>query len=252
MAKKLDIFKLSIIGSGDWDTNLIGLFADTRSGIYRIYGDPENSPWTEKGYILTQNMEDILTLSDAVIIASTMESRYKHISEALDHDCHVWVEPPFCQTAKDAYELVRKANENGKLLFINHPFCYSSMLASFLPFGAQREVVKRVRASYRVKPCISEKLLVSRMIGLLVYLDLPFSKFELQVQTGLEPEICLFDVEFNNGFIFRWNLLKNAEYVQVEARNAFLSSIETSDLYARTDGEHGLEVMRALEFLMND
>ena len=245
------VMKLSIIGSGDWDTNLIILFADA-PGVHRIYGSPDNSPWTEQGYVLTECLESILTESDAVVIASVPESRYKHISEALDHDCHVWIEPPFCSNAKDAYDLVRKANEKGKLLFINHPFCYSSMLSSFLPFGAERDIVKQVRASYRVKAPLLKAMLKSRMIALLVYLGLPLSKFELQVAKGVSLEICLFEVEYKNGFIFQWDIAKDSESCQIEARRAFLSAIETQDHFCRTDGEHGLEVMRIMEFLADN
>jgi len=240
--------KLSIIGSGDWDTNLIMLFAYA-PGVHRIYGSPDNSLWTDQGFILTECLESILAESEAVVIASIPESRYKHISEALDHDCHVWIEPPFCSNAKEAYDLVRMANEKGKLLFINHPFCYSSMLASFLPFGAERDIVQQVRASYATQPSFPEAMLKSRMIALLVYLGLPFSKFELQVVTGASPEVCLFEVEYKNGFTFQWDILKNRESCQIEARAAFLSAIETEDHFCRTDGEHGLEVMRIMEFL---
>jgi hypothetical protein len=275
MAQLENIMKLSIIGSGDWDTKLIEVFdalggehvfyssyehrlqkvtqPPIGPGVHLIYGNSDHSPWSVKGFHLTEDIGKILSESDAVVIASVISDRYKYAHEALEAGCHVWIEPPMAFNAKDAYGLVKSANEKDKLLFVGHRLCYSSLLASMLPFGADRDIIRSVEGIHKRRyikgPEVNPLwLLGTDMVALQVYLGLPFSKFMLDIDSHAREDEYRVEVEFKNGFIFTWDILKNEEDLLTEAAKAFLISIETKDHYARTDGEHGLEVVRALEF----
>jgi hypothetical protein len=252
MAQLENIMRLSIIGSGDWDTRLITIF-DELKGVHLVYGSPDHSPWSGKGFHLTEDIGKILLESDAVVIASVTSTRYKHVMEALEAGCHVWIEPPMAFNAKDAYELVKIANEKNLLLFVGHQLCYASLLTSMLPFGSDRDIIRSVKGIHKRRyikgPEVNPLwILGSDMVALQVYLGLPVSKFTLDVDGHASEDEYRLEVEFKNGFIFTWDIWKNEEDLLTEAAKAFLSSIETKDHFARTDGEHGLEVVRALEF----
>jgi len=59
-------------------------------------------------------------------------------------------------------------------------------------------------------------------------------------------------VRYANGFSAKWDLLKNKEDLVMAACIEFLKGTTYKEPYAATDGEHGLEVIRAMEWLLAD
>ena len=75
---------------------------------------------------ITDNYQDLLNDSqlDAVVIATPVNFHYQLAKEALLTGKHVLIEKPMTSNAKEAEELIRIAEENNKVLMVDHTFEY--------------------------------------------------------------------------------------------------------------------------------
>ena len=248
--------KLSIIGSGHWGSILISKFNELLpEGIHLVYGHQNIDYFHEEGISFTEDIGKLMDESDAVVIASPPESHFSLAYMALENNCHVWVEKPMCLNSVDAYKLVKLANKRKKLLFVDHQLCYADIVTS-LEMGSHEQLIE-VAGIFK-KKYSAEKTLNSawnlgiHLVALAVYLDFPLSKFTLITSDTAPVNIRAFKVRYANGFSAKWDLLKNKEDLVMAACKAFLEGMTYDEPYAATNGEHGLEVIRTMEWLLAD
>jgi len=247
--------KLSIIGSGHWGSILIPKFEDLLpEGVHLVYGHQNIDFFHEEGISFTEDIKQVMDESDAVVIASPPETHFNLAYMALENDCHVWVEKPMCLNSPDAYKLARLANKKKKLLFVDHQLCYSDMVHSFT--GRDSDILE-VAGIFKKKYSAEKKLnsawnLGIHLVAIAVYLNIPLSKFTLVTSHAAPVNMRMFKVRCVNGYSARWDLLKNKEDLVMAACKAFLEGVTYNKPYTATNGEHGLEVIRAMEWLLAD
>ena len=247
---------MAIIGSGHWGSILIAKFKTLLpDGIHLVYGHQNIDFFHEEGIRFTEDMGQLMEESDAVVIASPPESHFNLAYMALEHNCHTWVEKPMCLNSPDAYKLVKLANERKKLLFVDHQLCYADIVTS-LEMGSPEQLIE-VAGIFKEKFSAEKKLNSAwnvgiHLVALATYLELPLSKFTLITSDAAPVDIRAFKVRYANGFSAKWDLLKNKEDLVMAACIEFLKGTTYKEPYAATDGEHGLEVIRAMEWLLAD
>jgi len=249
--------KLSIIGSGDWGSILIEKFESLLTeGVHLVYGHQNIDYYHEEGIEFTEDIGKLMDESDAVVIASPPETHFDLAYAALQSDCHVWVEKPMCLNSPNAYKLVWLANEKKKLLFVDHQLCYATGIKNLLGWYEGDEIIEA--AGIFKKKFSAEKNLNSawnlgiHLVAIAIYLDIPLSKFTLHTTHTGSANMRAFRIRAGNGFTSRWDIKKNEEDLVALACCEFLKAIASGDYNVRTDGEHGLEVIRAMEWLIAD
>ncbi len=250
---------LSIIGSGHWGSILIEKFNEILSdGIHLVYGHQNIDYYNEEGIEFTEDIGKLMDESDSVVIATPPETHFDLAYTALQSDCHVWVEKPMCLNSPDAYMLVKLANERKKLLFVDHQLCYSDTIDSLVMDDDDQLI--EVAGIFKKKLSAEKNLnsawnLGIHLVALLVYLDLPLSKFTLVTSHSSPVESRVFRVRYANGFSAQWDIRKSKDDLVLNACIEFLKAItyRTDRVpYAKTNGEHGLEVIRTMEWLIAD
>lgn len=248
---------LSIIGSGHWGSILIEKFHEILSdGIHLVYGHQNIDYYHEEGIKFTEDISQLMDESDVVVIATPPETHFNLAYMALENDCHVWVEKPMCLNNPDAYKLVRLANERKKLLFVDHQLCYAEGIKNLLGWYEGDEIIEA--AGIFKKKSSAEKKLNSawnvgiHLVAIAIYLGIPLSKFTLHTSHTALAKMRTFRIRAGNGFTSRWDILKNEEDLVLLACCEFMKAIASGDHNVRTDGEHGLEVIRAMEWLVAD
>lgn len=123
--------KVGIVGLGYWGPNLIRNFlaqknvkdviaCDSRSE--RLDFIKSKSP----SVLVTNNYEDLLKGdTDAIVIATPVESHFSLAKKALESGKHVWVEKPFTSTSQQAEELLEMSEKKNLRIFIDHTFIYT-------------------------------------------------------------------------------------------------------------------------------
>lgn len=123
--------KVGIVGLGYWGPNLIRNFlaqknvkdviaCDSRSE--RLDFVKSKSP----SVLVTNNYEDLLNGdTDAIVIATPVESHFSLAKKALKSGKHVWVEKPFTSTSQQAEDLLEMAEKKNLRIFIDHTFIYT-------------------------------------------------------------------------------------------------------------------------------
>jgi len=250
--------KLSVIGSGHWGSILIPKFdALLSEGVYLVYGHQNIDYFHEEGIKFTEDIPALMKESDAVVIASPAELHFNLAYMALEHNCHVWVEKPLCLNSSDAYKLTRLANEKGKLLFVDHQLCYSRSVDYLVRFNAPVNEIVEATGIFK-KKFSSEKKLNSawnmgiHLVAIAVYQRIPLSKFTLHTSYTSEENVRSFSVWLQNDMTIEWDILNHKEDMVQNACKAFLRGMTMKHPWARTGGDHGLEVIRAMEWLLAD
>jgi len=120
---------IAVIGYGYWGKNLVRNFYDI--GTLRIVCDmnPEKLAESGKQYKdleTTLNIEDVLADSQikSVVIATPAVTHYELVKKALLVGKDVFIEKPLALKAAEGAELVRLAEEKGRILMVGHILHY--------------------------------------------------------------------------------------------------------------------------------
>jgi predicted dehydrogenase len=125
---------LAVLGAGRWGTHLIRNFwADDRATIVAI-ADPSDDRLKQvaqrfnfgNSVDLTQNWRDLLGRSgvDAIVVATPAVTHFEIIEAALTQGYHVLAEKPLTLSASDAYALCHLAQEQQRLLVVDHTYLF--------------------------------------------------------------------------------------------------------------------------------
>ena len=64
--------------------------------------------------------EEALSAAEAVSVVVPTQQHFEIASQALESDCHIFIEKPICQTLDEADRLLRLAEHRGRLLQVGH------------------------------------------------------------------------------------------------------------------------------------
>jgi len=123
--------KIGVIGLGYWGPNLVRNFLaqkEVRKVIAcdlkesRLQNIKEKFPAAE----LTNDCLDLFNSdTDAIVIATPVDTHYFFAKKALEAGKHIWVEKPFTATSDEAEELIDIAESKNLKIFVDHTFIYN-------------------------------------------------------------------------------------------------------------------------------
>lgn len=128
-------------------------------GIYDADVERARAVASELGVGCAAGLEELLDSTDAVTIAVPTQAHFEVAAQALAHDCDLLIEKPVTPTVSEADDLIRLAEERGRLIQVGHIerfngavracepyldkplFVESHRLAPFVPRGTDVPVV---------------------------------------------------------------------------------------------------------------
>ncbi|MFM7728564.1 MAG: Gfo/Idh/MocA family protein [Flavobacteriales bacterium] len=123
----------AIIGYGYWGPNLVRNFSVATNAAVNTVADlrSERLALVSRTYPnihVTSDIDSIWTNAeiDAVIIATPVFTHFELAKKALLAGKHVLLEKPMTDTVAHAEELIALANQQGKVLMVDHTYLYTS------------------------------------------------------------------------------------------------------------------------------
>ena len=122
--KKQDSISIGIVGVGYLGKfhlyHLKSIKKITISGIFDI--DLERAKIISNKYNVNifNNLKYLYNNSDAIIVVTPTNSHYKIAHDALDADCHVFIEKPITDNLLEAKKLLKKAKKMKKIIQVGH------------------------------------------------------------------------------------------------------------------------------------
>lgn len=126
------MINIGLIGCGYWGPNLIRNFSKVRECRIEAIADqrpdrleavlhlnPVMRPTTSAQEVIESNS------IDAVVIATPISTHYDLAKACLQNGKHVFIEKPLTRTTEQARELIALADQNNKVLMVDHTFIYS-------------------------------------------------------------------------------------------------------------------------------
>ena len=143
------MIKIGLIGCGHWGPNYLRCFNKLGNSKVVICCDlkKENLNNLEEVYPdleLVTDYKDILRKDDisAVIVATPANTHYQIIKDCLNSRKDVLAEKPLTLIPDESLELIKLANEKGKLLMVGHTFLYNSGIIKLKEYIKTKELGK--------------------------------------------------------------------------------------------------------------
>lgn len=246
--------KLSVIGSGGWGSRIIPKF-HTLCGVHLVYGHKNREQLEEEpGIDFTENIDELIDQSDAVVVASPPEFHYELGKKVLTAGKDLWMEKPMAMNSRDAVEMAEMADGSDLIILVGHLLCYSESMDKFRKAG-------KIRQAHGVlnKTSSNEKVLNSHwnlgihMVAIAVMLGVDMGKFALETSHSADKNERSFTIETEKGEVMSWDILapENQQDMLLDECKHFLECIETRQ-QPLTNGWHGVEVVKAMENISPD
>jgi len=123
--------KIGVIGLGYWGPNLVRNFLaqrDVKKVIAcdlrenRLQSIKEKFPAAD----LTNDCSELIYGdTDAIVIATPVDTHHFFAKKALEAGKHIWVEKPFTSSSEEAEELIAIAENKNLKIFVDHTFIYN-------------------------------------------------------------------------------------------------------------------------------
>lgn len=123
---------VGVIGLGYWGPNLVRNFLANKN-VKKVYGCDQNLTrlkFVESRFPevkLTDTWDEFLNGFDldVIAIATPVATHYPLAKQALENGKHIWVEKPFTFTSREAEELIELAEKKNLKIFVDHTFIYT-------------------------------------------------------------------------------------------------------------------------------
>lgn len=123
---------VGVIGLGYWGPNLVRNFLANKN-VKKVYGCDQNHTrlkFVESRFPevkLTDTWDEFLNGFDldVIAIATPVATHYTLAKQALENGKHIWVEKPFTFTSREAEELIELAEKKNLKIFVDHTFIYT-------------------------------------------------------------------------------------------------------------------------------
>jgi predicted dehydrogenase len=123
--------RFGVIGYGYWGPQLVRNLNRPPTGEVAFIADlsaarREAAQLEHPTVEVTDNVERLLESDvDGVIIATPIRTHFTLAVAALEHEKHVFVEKPLTARTSEAQELLRLADERGRVLMVGHTYLYN-------------------------------------------------------------------------------------------------------------------------------
>jgi len=127
---KGDKLNVAVVGAGYWGQKLLPKFSARNDAAVALVCDIHEGNRaaidSKFGLPTTGSLDDALSSKDidAVIVATPPATHYGLAKKILDAGKHIWIEKPLALRLGDGRELVRRADAQKKVLFVDHTFVY--------------------------------------------------------------------------------------------------------------------------------
>lgn len=126
------MINIGIIGYGYWGPNLVRNFAETPGARISWVSDldPAKLDLVRRRYPAVATTTEYRALledpnTDAIAIATPVNTHFEIALEALRAGKHVWLEKPMTETSAQARKLVEEAERHKCVLLVDHTFLYT-------------------------------------------------------------------------------------------------------------------------------
>ena len=123
---------IGVIGCGYWGPNLLRNFAENETAQLRWICDLDETRLGAMGrrYPAARTATDYRSLIsdpalDAVAVVTPVATHFQIAKEALSAGKHVLMEKPLTATSREAEELIELAEQNKRVLMVDHTFVYT-------------------------------------------------------------------------------------------------------------------------------
>ena len=123
--------KIGIVGLGYWGPNLVRNFLYNSEVEQVTVCDLKNERLKFvkdrfPGINVTNDFNELIKNgTDAIAIATPVNTHFKLAKEAMNSGKHVWVEKPFTANSKEAEELIELSHKKNLKIFVDHTFIYT-------------------------------------------------------------------------------------------------------------------------------
>ena len=131
----MDRIGIAVVGAGYWGPNLVRNAQASSDMLLHWVCDLDEErarrvvgPYSTVG--VTSQLDDVLRdpRVDAVAIATPAETHVAVATAAIEAGKHILVEKPIAPSYLEAQELVRLAEQRGRVLMCDHTFCYTPVV----------------------------------------------------------------------------------------------------------------------------
>ena len=140
--------KVGIIGLGYWGPNLVRNFL-SQPEVNKVVGCDSNEERLKfikskfPDVELTHYYDNLLMNGlDAVVIATPVSTHFAIAKKALENGKHIWVEKPFTYTSREAEELINIAERKNLKIHVDHTFIYTGAVKKMKDLVVQGELGK--------------------------------------------------------------------------------------------------------------
>lgn len=243
--------KLSVIGSGGWGRRIIPKFHNL-CGVHLVYGHKNREQLQrELGIDFTEDIDDLIDRSDAVVIAAPPQVHYELGKKVLTAGKDLWMEKPMAMASRNAAEMAEMADRSGRIVLVGHILCYSRAMDEFRKAGkirSARGVMNKTSSGEKVLN--SDWNLGVHVVAVAVMLGIDMSRFTLETSHSAARNERTFTIETEDGKTVSWDFLapENQQDMLLDECKHFLECIQTRQ-QPLTNGWHGVEVVKAMEIV---
>lgn len=243
--------KLSVVGSGGWGRRVIPKFYGL-CGVHLVYGHKNREQLQkELGVDFTEDIDELIAQSDAVVIASPPQTHYELGKKVLTAGKDLWMEKPMAMNSRDAAEMAEMVDKSDLIMLIGHLLCYSRFIDIFKKAGkikSARGVLNKMSSGEKVLN--SHWNLGVHMAAMAVILGVDLDKFTLETSHSAVRNERSFTIETVEGKVMSWDLLdpENQQDMLMDECKHFLECVRTRQK-PLTHQWHGVEVIKAMEII---
>ncbi len=202
--------------------------------------------------------EELMRLCEAIDIVSPTSTHYALALQALEHDCHLFIEKPVTQTVKEATELLEKSRQKKRVVQVGHVERFNPALLAL----QNQKLEPRFIEAHRLATFNPRSTDISVVLDLMIH-DLDIVHFlvkspirEIRAHgvalVSHTADICNARLEFENGCVANLTAsrisLKQMRKLRIFQQDAYLSidflekKSQIARLFDHQSGEQGLEL----------
>ena len=130
--------RVGVVGAGSLGFHHIRILRDLPgirfSGLVETRRERAAEVARELGVTAHESLEDLLAISDAVIVVVPTSAHFSVASAAIERGKHVFIEKPITTTLDEADALLELARENGAIVQIGHIERFNQAVRAALPY----------------------------------------------------------------------------------------------------------------------
>ncbi len=230
--------KIGLFGAGHLGKIHLRCLQQTK-GLFEIVGFYEPNPEQARiasetfGLKAFKQAEELMKRCDAIDIVSPTTTHYELAMQALDHNCHLFIEKPVTRQVEEASRLLQKSREKNRIVQVGHVERFNPALLAL----EQEKVNPRFIEAHRLAGFNPRSTDVSVVLDLMIH-DLDIVHFLVpsplrEIRAHGVPivshtaDICNARLEFENGCVANLTAsrisLKQMRKMRIFQSNAYLS-----------------------------